>query len=88
MLLNPINNKRVSELVSDEIKKAIFSGSLKPGEKLPPERELSQQLNVGRAVVRESLRILEVSGLVYIKRGTNGGTFVKEPESLNFANYL
>lgn len=48
-----------------------------PGQRLPPERELAALLNVGRGVVREALQRLTVSGYVTIKRGRNGGTFIK-----------
>lgn len=81
----PIENKRVFELVADEIREAIFSGTFKPGDRLPSERELSQQMKVGRALIREALRLLELTGLVFIKQGAGGGIFVKNPYETNFA---
>ena len=83
-MFKPIKNKRLSDLVTDEIKEIILSRELKPGGKLPSERELSLQMKVGRPVIRESLRYLELSGLIHIKQGIDGGIFVKEPE----ANYM
>lgn len=76
-------NKRTFELVADEIKEAILSGNLKPGERLASERDLALQMQVGRPVIRESLRTLEMSGLIFIKPGVGGGVFVKEPDATN-----
>ena len=80
-MFGPIKNKRMFELVTEEIREVILSGSLKPGEKLPSERELSLQMKVGRSVIREALRFLELSGLVYIRQGASGGIFVKKPDA-------
>ncbi len=54
----------------------LFDGSLKPGDRLPPERELSQVLGVGRPALREALRVLEAKGLVVLRKGNTGGAFV------------
>ena len=79
-LFKPIKNqKKIFQQISDEIRESIFSGVLKPGDKLPSENELAIQFNTGRMVVREALRTLEHSGLIYIKRGSYGGAFVREP---------
>ncbi len=77
-LFKPLKvKKKIFEQISDQIRELIFSGMLKPGDKLPPEKELSKQFNTARLVVREALRILEQSGLVYIKQGNRGGSFIK-----------
>lgn len=75
---NTIKNKRKSELVEDEIRKSVLDGRLRPGERLPAERELAKQMGVGRSVLREALRSLELSGLVDIRQGVNGGIFLKQ----------
>ena len=49
---------------------------LAPGDRLPPERELAQQLNVSRASVREAMRLLDMRGLVVVRPGS--GTFITE----------
>lgn len=54
-------------LVAEEIKRDIIHESLKPGDKLPSEKELGKQLGVGRPTVREALRILEGQGWVTSK---------------------
>ncbi len=73
-----VKGKRVFERVVDEIKGAIESDRLKPGDKLPPELELARVLGVSRVTVREALRILELSGLILIKQGTKGGAFIQQ----------
>jgi DNA-binding FadR family transcriptional regulator len=81
-LFKPLKNeKKIFQQISDEVRESIFSGVLKPGDKLPSENELSIQFKRGRMVVREALRTLEHSGLIYIKRGSYGGAFVKEPDA-------
>jgi GntR family transcriptional regulator len=56
----------------------IESGALCPGEQLPPERELSEELGVTRMTLRRALRVLEVQGLIIRKHGI--GTYVAEPK--------
>jgi len=59
---------------------AIAGGELKPGERLPPERELAKRLGVSRMTLRQSLDALEREGLVARAVGRRGGTFVAEPK--------
>ena len=63
-------------LVVDQLRRAIHSGSFVPGDKFPPERELSKQLGVSRASVREAIRVLEGEGYVETRRGASGGIIV------------
>src|SRR5262249_34096086 len=56
-------------LVVDKLRRAIHNGSFVPGDKFPPERELSKQLGVSRASVREAIRVLEGEGYVETRRG-------------------
>jgi len=77
-LFTPFKTKRAFEEIADQIKELIYSGIFKPGDKLPSERELASQFKAGRMVVREALRTLEQSGLIYIKQGSFGGAFIKE----------
>jgi GntR family transcriptional regulator len=56
----------------------IESGELVPGDRLPPERELSEKLGVNRMTLRRSLRVLEAQGLIVRKHGV--GTYVAEPK--------
>ncbi len=77
-IFNPVKSSRVFEEVSKEIKKLIFRGILKPGDRLPPELELANQFNVGRQTIREALRILELSGFITVQKGYGGGPLIKD----------
>lgn len=72
----PIKIKRTFEIVIDLIKEKIFSGEYQIGDRLPTERELSEMIEVSRNAVREAYHALEVIGIVEIRRGTEGGTFI------------
>ncbi|MFG2937821.1 FadR/GntR family transcriptional regulator [Streptomyces sp. NPDC048282] len=56
----------------------IRSGRLPVGTRLPPERELSEQLGISRTTVRAVIRALQQAGLVRTQRGRSGGSFVAE----------
>jgi GntR family transcriptional regulator, transcriptional repressor for pyruvate dehydrogenase complex len=75
-IFEPVRQDRNFEVVVQRVRDKLMRGELKPGDKLPPERELATQLNVSRNVVREALRILENAGLVHTKKGAYGGAFV------------
>ncbi|MFL5810413.1 MAG: FadR/GntR family transcriptional regulator [Flavisolibacter sp.] len=62
------------DVIIRQIKELLISGQLKPGDKLPPERKLSEQFNVGRTHVREAIRKLEFYGI--LKTRPQSGTFV------------
>lgn len=70
------------------IKESIFNGQFKPGQALPNESHLSELLGVSRPVLREALRALQIQGLLDIRRGNQGGTFVKDLDHLSFQNNL
>lgn len=62
--------------VAAAIRRRIALGTLAPGERLPSERGLAQELGVGRMTVRRAVRLLEDETLVTTRRGRAGGTFV------------
>jgi GntR family transcriptional repressor for pyruvate dehydrogenase complex len=62
-----------------QVQNLIHEGSLRPGDRLPPERELALQLGVSRNTLREALKALKLIGVLEVSQG--GGTFVNE--SLN-----
>jgi GntR family transcriptional regulator len=62
------------------LERAIATGKLAPGDRLPPERELARRLRVSRMTLRQALRALEERGLVSRRVGRDGGTFVEEPK--------
>lgn len=65
-------------MIADELRTMIVR-SAAPGSVLPREHELIERFAVSKPTVREALRILEVEGLVTVRRGVNGGAFVTEP---------
>lgn len=75
----PVNAGRASSLIVKQIRLLIRDGRLNPGDRLPSERQLSEQFGVSRLTVREALRGLEANGLVTIKLGARGGAFVTAP---------
>lgn len=78
-LFQPVTTGRISAEIVDQIKDAIRGGLLRPGDRLPPERDLTAQLGVSRVSVRDALRILEAHGLVEVRVGARGGAFVTAP---------
>lgn len=75
-MFTPVKNTKVYEQVIEQIKEMIVSGKLKRGDRLPPERELVEHLQVSRTSIREAIRALQIIGLVECKQG--GGNFIKE----------
>ncbi|REL31925.1 pyruvate dehydrogenase complex transcriptional repressor PdhR [Thalassotalea euphylliae] len=67
---------KLSDVILAQLEQMIVEGSLKSGQKLPPERELAAQFEVSRPSLREAIQKLEVKGLVTRKQG--GGTFVTD----------
>ena len=78
-LLTPVSASRISTDIVDQIKRAIREGRLVPGDQLPSERKLTEQLGVSRVSVRDALRMLEAQGLVEVRVGARGGAFVTAP---------
>jgi GntR family transcriptional regulator, transcriptional repressor for pyruvate dehydrogenase complex len=80
-MFTAVSPNRMSEAIVDQIKTLIRSNRLRPGDRLPSERELCERMGVSRVTVREALRILEAGGLVEIRVGARGGAFVTTPSS-------
>ncbi|NLU09727.1 MAG: FadR family transcriptional regulator [Tepidanaerobacter acetatoxydans] len=74
MDFTPIRVQKVYEDIIEQFKNMIYSGQLQKGDKLPPERELCQMLDVSRASMREALRAMEVMGIVDSRPGE--GTYI------------
>jgi DNA-binding FadR family transcriptional regulator len=71
-----VRSTRLFEEICDQIRAQVFQGRIKPGDKLPPERDLADQFGVSRSAVREALRALENSGIVEMRKGAKGGAFL------------
>src|SRR6201998_393214 len=83
-----IRSSRLYEQIVQQVEESIHKGALKPGDQLPPERELAQQFGVSRTAVREAVKTLREKGLVeaYSGRGTfvTNGTSQAMRQSLDF----
>lgn len=79
---------RVFQNVIEQVEDAILQGKLKVGDKLPPERELTEILGVSRGTVREALRVLEEKGLIQVKTGAAGGAVVSSMPARKVAESL
>jgi GntR family transcriptional regulator, transcriptional repressor for pyruvate dehydrogenase complex len=80
-LFSKVSVGRMSEIIVEKIRELMREGQLKPGDRLPPERELCERFGVSRVTMREALRMLESAGLVEIRVGARGGAFVTAPSS-------
>jgi len=74
-MLEPLKKTRLYEEIVKQLTDLIEEGKLLPGDKLPPERQLADELHVSRTAIREALRSMETMG--YIESKVGGGTFVK-----------
>lgn len=76
--------RRAFEDIAGQIKQAILSEQLNDGDRLPSERLLAEQFQVGRVTIREAMRMLETMGLVEIRKGSTGGAFVRigDPDTM------
>ena len=74
--METVQRVSIVQQVQNRMLRLIEDGTYKPGEKLPVEKELCQQMSVGRGTVREAFRLLQARGYVEIKPGR--GAFVAE----------
>jgi GntR family transcriptional repressor for pyruvate dehydrogenase complex len=73
--LEPVRPLALKERVIRQLTRLIEGGALRPGDRLPSERELSEELHVSRGTVREAVQFLQTLGLLEIRHGA--GTFVR-----------
>lgn len=72
----PIVRESIAEVVAHRVIEMVKAGVLKPGDQLPPERDLAQSLNVSRPSVREAMRGLSILGVLRTRQG--GGAYISE----------
>jgi len=75
-------NVKISQKIVEQVKRIIFEGGLQPGDRLPTEKELAEQLQVSRPTLREALTVLEAIGLIEVR--PREGSIVKSlvPQSI------
>jgi len=74
--LKPIKTKKIYEQIVDQIGILVAEGQLKPGDRLPSERELVERFQVSRASIREAISALEMMGLIEVRSGE--GTYIRQ----------
>ncbi|MBO8192666.1 FadR family transcriptional regulator [Streptomyces oryzae] len=87
MGFQPVRPVRAYQRVAEQIEDRILAGELPPGSRLPAERELVRQFDVGRSTIREALRVLQSSGLIRSRPGDPLGAEVLgvSPDTLSHA---
>lgn len=84
-------SKKISktyEQIVDYIREAIASERLKPGDRLPTEKELAAHFGVSRPTLREAIKVLEALNVLRSSTGPSGGIFVKQLDGVGVADYL
>ena len=77
--LKPVESRRLYQKIADQIRDLIEQGGFEVGTRLPPERDLAQQLGVSRPSLREALIALDVEGRVEVRSGS--GVYVSSAAS-------
>ena len=80
----PIKRTDVFQTIIQHITNLLDSKQIKPGERMPSERELAEMLNVSRTSVRQALKVLESSGRIETRVGS--GTFLTEPPAVSLSD--
>lgn len=83
----PVETKRASEAIYEQVRELINSGELKPGERLPSERNMLELFQRSRPTIREALRMLERAGYIRTVPGSSGA-IVMPPNDKNLENSL
>ncbi len=86
IVFKQIRPKKISEEIVEQIRELISKGELKPGQRIPSERDLATLLGVSRPSVREAIMVLEAMGLLESRQG--GGTFVRSLTETELASPL
>src|SRR5215211_2202890 len=71
-----------------QLREAIYSGRIRPGQRLPGERQLSEEFGVGRPTLREALRSLEAGGIIEVRPGKGGGSYAVTPSESTVGDAL
>ena len=86
-IFRPVETKRASEAIFEQIRDLIAKGGLKPGDRLPSERNMIEMFQRSRPTIREALRMLERAGYIRTVPGSNGA-IVLPPNDKNLENSL
>lgn len=84
-LFRPARPRRAFDEIIGQVRQLIDDGQLSAGDRLPPERVLAERFAVSRNTVREAFRMLEISGVITLRRGQKGGAFITQSGSSGVA---
>lgn len=88
MTPTPLRPQKTALLVAQQIVADIQRRGNIPGDRLPPEKVMLEQYQIGRGTLRESLRYLELQGLISLKPGPGGGPVVEKPNGAGLATSI
>ena len=71
-----------------QLRDAIYAGRIRPGQRLPGERQLCEEFGVGRPTLREALRSLEAVGIIEVRPGKGGGSYAVTPSESTVGDAL
>ncbi|MBB3192023.1 GntR family transcriptional regulator [Halomonas cerina] len=86
MAYQTVRQPRLADVITERLEGMILEGSLKPGQRLPPERELAERFGVSRPSLREAIQKLAARGLLTSRQG--GGTFITEELNSGYSDPL
>lgn len=86
MSYTPLRQPRLADAITERLEAMMLEGSLKPGQRLPPERELAQRFGVSRPSLREAIQKLAARGLLVSRQG--GGNFVNDDLNSGYTDPL
>ena len=84
----PVQSSTLSGLIISQVRAALFSGQLQPGQLLGSEATIGERFNVSRMASRDALRTLEAMGIVEIRKGVKGGAWIAAENPDRFADAL
>lgn len=86
MAYQPVRQPRLADVITERLEALILEGSLSPGQRLPPERELAERFGVSRPSLREAIQKLAARGLLTSRQG--GGTYITESLNSGYSDPL
>ncbi|MHB8828456.1 MAG: FadR/GntR family transcriptional regulator [Syntrophales bacterium] len=87
-MFKKISQNRMYETIVDQVFESIMRGDLKPNDKLPSEHELCGVFGVSRVTIREAIRALEQYGIVEVRQGSLGGSYIKSASLNNITEQI